>query len=214
MDRDQAAAAPPQVAVTPWSASVATITWWGAAAAVLAPMIFAAGWVLGAHLQPPGYDPVSQTISALAARTTPHRWVMTGALVLTGICQVLTAAGLRPAARPGRLLLGVGGVCTLAVGLAPLPDIHTTSAVHTGVAAVAFAALASWPLASWGRWPRAPWGLRRAPALTAGLLLLAAVCWLLVSATTGGGAVGVAERVAAGGQTVWPCVVALSVLWA
>jgi len=35
-------------------------------------------------VQPGGFDQVAESVSALAAAATPHRWVMTTALVVTG----------------------------------------------------------------------------------------------------------------------------------
>ena len=74
-----------------------------------------AGFSIAAALQPASYSPVQDTISALAARGAADPWVMTLSLVGVGICYVLTAVGLRPAHRYGRISLAGGGVATLLV---------------------------------------------------------------------------------------------------
>ena len=81
------------------------IPWWALASAGAAPVLLVGGWTLADALQPPGYDPVRDTISALAALGATDRWVMTSALAGLGACHVVTALGLRPARppRPGRL---------------------------------------------------------------------------------------------------------------
>lgn len=65
---------------------------------------------------------------------------MTVGLAGLGICHGVTAAGLRPAAAAGRVVLVVGGAATLAVAALPLPRVGTSS-VH-GMAAVGFVSLA------------------------------------------------------------------------
>ncbi|MEY7978662.1 DUF998 domain-containing protein, partial [Streptomyces pilosus] len=74
-----------------------------------APVLLIAGWVVAASLEGSAYDPVTQTISVLAAYGAAGFWVMTGALFALGVCHLLTAWGLRPAAAAGRLALAGGG---------------------------------------------------------------------------------------------------------
>ena len=57
-------------------------------------------WVGGRwprHAQPPGYSPMRDTISALAALGARDRWLMTSALAGLGTSHIITALGLRPA---------------------------------------------------------------------------------------------------------------------
>ena len=96
-------------------------------------------------MQPGGFDQVAETISALAASATPHRWVMTAALVVTGLAHVVTAWALVPARVAGRALLAAGGVATLARGGRPAPLAERASVVHIVVATLAFLLLAVWP---------------------------------------------------------------------
>ncbi len=130
---------------------------------------------------------------------------MTTALVGLGICHVVTAAGLRPARTGGRLTLAIGGAATLAVAAFPQPA-HGNAVAHTIAAAVAFIALAIWPVLASGR--RADLAvLRRAASIAATLAMIALVLWFV--AEVHGDQRGLAERAAAGAQSLWPlCVVA------
>ncbi|MEU0740842.1 DUF998 domain-containing protein [Streptomyces sp. NPDC006134] len=174
-----------------------------------APVLLIGGWTTAASLEGPDYDPLTQTISVLAAYGTPGFWVMTGALLALGACHLLTAWGLRAAATAGRVTLGAGGVATWMVALLPAPS-SGGSLRHGTVAAVGFALLAVWPvLASSGG--AAPWALRPATSFTATALMALGGAWFLIEMHRHG-AIGVAERVVTTVQSVWPFVVATSCL--
>jgi len=64
------------------------------------PVLMIGGWTVAAALQPGSFDQVTGTISALAGYAATDRWVMTLALAGVGICHVVTALALRPAAAP------------------------------------------------------------------------------------------------------------------
>jgi hypothetical membrane protein len=177
---------------------------------VAAPVLLVGGWSLAQALQPPGFDPARETISALAATGTPHRVVMTAALLGTGLAHATTALALRPAAAPGRVALALAGIATVLVALLPLPSREGASAAHTVAASTAFAALAVWPAMAATPGPAGPVALRRTASVTAGLLLLGLVACLLAQMRVQGDQVGLAERVAAGAQALWPLVVVLS----
>jgi hypothetical membrane protein len=186
------------------------VPWWGRLSSVLAPVLLVGGWTLAASLQPEGFDSSQDTISALAALDASYRWVMTLAIAGTGACHLVTALGLRVAARPGRILLGLGGLATLLVALFPLPASNGSSVAHGVAAFVAFLTLSVWPCGAWRRGPEVPWGLRPIVSLAAGAVLVA----LLVAFGVALGResdVGLAERVAAGAQALWPAVVVATV---
>ncbi|WP_420712694.1 DUF998 domain-containing protein [Streptomyces sp. SA3_actF] len=82
---------------------------WALLAAVCAPLLLVGAWSAAEALQGPGYDPATTTISVLAAYGAPGYWLMTAALLALGACYMTIAAGLRPAARAGRLALGGRG---------------------------------------------------------------------------------------------------------
>ena len=167
------------------------------------------GWTWAAAAQPGGFDAGAESISALAASATPHRWIMTTGLVLTGLAHLVTAWALVPARRTGRALLAAGGVATLAVAALPLPSRTDSSAAHTAVATLSFALLAVWPW--FAARPDGPVALLRRVARPAAVVLALAVASLGVG--LGGPAFGVQERLVAFLTVAWPLVTAISTWW-
>ncbi len=162
-------------------------------------MLLIGGWQLAAARQKGGFDPVRQTISELAARGATDRWIMTTALVGVGVCYAITAAGLRSAAVPGRLLLATGGVATVLLAAFPQP-VTGDSTAHVATAAIVFPALSLWPAlaARRGASPRpATW-------LVAAVVLLGMLGWFGLEFFGDGPRIGLAERVLAGAQALWP----------
>lgn len=186
----------------------ATVPWWGLLSSTAAPVLLIGGWTLAAARQRDGFDSVVGTISALAADDADDRWLMTNALTGVGLCHVVTALALRPAARPGRLVLGLGGVATLGVAAFPLPGGDGTSAAHAAAAGAAFVSLAAWPAVA-GR-AGGPGALNRRVSGVAALALLSLVGWFFGELAADSDRVGLAERAAAGAQAVWPVVAAWS----
>ncbi|KUN90250.1 DUF998 domain-containing protein, partial [Streptomyces caeruleatus] len=175
---------------------------WALLSSGCAPVVLIGGWTIAALLEGPAYDPATQTISALAAYGAAGYWVMTGALAALGVCHMITALGLRPAALPGRLALGAGGAAAFAVALLPPPS-SGGSLRHGSAVAVGFALLAVWPVLAADRHRAAPWGLRPVPSLTATALMLVTAAWFMIEMWQGG-ADGVAERLVTALQSLWP----------
>ncbi|NHA70253.1 DUF998 domain-containing protein, partial [Phycicoccus flavus] len=167
------------------------------------------GWTWAADLVGPGYDPRAESISALASLATPHRWVMTAALVVTGVAHCGTAAALASARRAGRLTLAAGGLATIGVAAAPLPSRTESSALHTTVAVASFVLLALWPALAARR--GGPPVLRPVVARPLAGVLLAAVASLGVGLS--GGSFGLHERVVAALTALGPFAVAVGVWW-
>jgi hypothetical membrane protein len=192
----------------------AYLPWWGLLSSLAAPILLIGGWTVAAYVQPVPFDALVRTISELAARDTPHRWLMTSALVGVGLSHLVTAHALAPAAAAGRLTLGLGGLATLLVAAFPLPAAGR-SAAHTAAATVAFISLTVWPAFAWMH-PRVP-GQSVATVLgpqvsaAATCLLILTLAWFFGELLLGGQRVGLAERVAAGTQALWPLAVVLSV---
>ena len=182
--------------------------WWGVLSSSAAPVLLIGGWTVAAGRQPDGFNQVTQTISALAGRGAQDRWVMTGALVAVGLCHVLTALALRPAAGPGRLVLAGGGMATVLVALLPLPGDGGGSEAHAVAATVSLTMLAAWPALAWRHGP-APHLLRPAVCIGVTMLLLGLLSWFLVEVLADGGRLGLSERVAAGVQALWPLAVVI-----
>jgi predicted phosphodiesterase/hypothetical membrane protein len=177
--------------------------------ATVAVLALVGGWTWAAAVQSGGFDARAESISALAASGTPHRWIMTTALVLTGLAHLVTAWALVPARPPGRVLLAAGGVATLAVAAFPLPSRTGSSAVHTAVATLSFALLAVWPW--FAARPRGSPALERRVARPAAGVLAVAVASLGIG--LGGTGFGVHERVVAFLTVAWPLVTAVSTWW-
>jgi hypothetical protein len=175
------------------------VPWWVVVSSACAPVLLIGGWQLAAARQLGGFDPVRQTISALAARGATDSWIMTTALAGVGVCHAITAAGLAPVAAPGRLLLAAGGVATVSVAALPQP-VTGDSPAHVTAASITFSALSLWPaLASRrGAEPgRALW-------LSAAAGLLGLLGWFGIEFIGDGPRIGLSERVLAGAQALWP----------
>lgn len=187
---------------------------WILLSSVCAPILLVGGWAISAVLHGPGYDPASATISLLASNGAGGYWVMTSALIALGACHVVTACGLRPAALPGRVALGCGGVSAMLLALFPAPN-SGGSLDHGAVVAVAFTFLAVWPVLAVRRPAavppdgNAPWGLRPGPSLMATALMWLGGAWFLLALFAHDTA-GAAERVLTFAQSFWPLVVVVS----
>jgi hypothetical membrane protein len=167
------------------------VPFWVLISAAIAPIVLIGGWTLAASRQPAGFDPLRDTVSALAARGAHDRWLMTTALFGVGICHLVTASGLRTLARPGRSMLALGGAATIAVAALPEPT-HGSSAAHGTAAALSFLALTLWPV----------FAARGAASSVASATLAGLLVWFVVALVTGDW-IGLSERVVAGAQSVW-----------
>lgn len=183
---------------------------WALVSSGCAPVLLITGWAVAGHLEGSAYDPVTQTISVLAAYGAPGFWVMTSAFLGLGVCHLVTAWGLRAAVSAGRLALAGGGVAALLVALVPAPS-SGGSLRHGSLALAGFTLLAVWPVLAARKDPAAPWGLRPVPALAATLMMGAGAIWFLVEINRHGPS-GVAERLVTCVQSIWPLVVVASCL--
>ncbi|WP_426595045.1 DUF998 domain-containing protein [Cellulomonas sp. McL0617] len=180
-----------------------TVPGWALASAIAAPAGMIGGWTLAAARQP-SFDPTRETISALAATSATDAWVMTAGLALTGVAHLVTAAGLRPVPRAGRLLLALGGAATLAVAVFPS---DAASQAHGTAATIGFVALALWPALSARRGSGI---LRPAVQVTASAALVGLLGAFGAELARGGDAIGLTERALAGAQALWPLVVVVA----
>ncbi len=192
---------------------VRSVPWWGLVSSAAAPVLLVGGWTLAAGLQPGSFDAVTGTISSLAAVGAADRWVMTLALAGVGACHVITGLALRPAAQAGRLVLMSGGVAVMLVAAFPETAGGGYSVPHAFWAAAGFVALATWPLAARRRGPWGPAVLRPGACAGAAGVLLGLLVWFGAEQLGGGRQVGLAERVLAGAEAVWPLAVVLACRW-
>lgn len=187
------------------------VPWWALLSAGCAPAVLIGGWMSAGLLRGSGYDPVTQTISSLAAQGAPDRGLMVGALALLGVCHLVTALGLRPAMLAGRVALAGGGVASILVALSPQPH-HGGSLRHGTVVGVGFALMSAWPCLAAGRNRSAPWALKPVLSLAVTASMLIEAVWFLI-ALRGHGPAGVAERVLTAVQSFWPLIVAVACVY-
>jgi hypothetical protein len=207
-----------EAAVGCWSRAAPTTTvvavrgvpWWGVFSSAAAPVLMASGWTAAAGLQPRSFDPVARTVSALAAPGAADRWVMTLTFLVVGACYCVTGLALRPARVPGRLILMAGAVAGMLVAVNPEQPGTRFPLPHMIWAAAGCAALVAWPAGAWRRGPSVPWGLRPAVSAGAVAVLLALLAWFGAELITGGGQVGLAERIFGAAQALWPLAVVAS----
>jgi hypothetical membrane protein len=185
------------------------VAWWGAISGVAAPVLLIGGWTVAAGLQP-RFDPVADTVSALAAIGATDRWVMSLAFVLVGACYILTALALRSAKTVGRLILIGGAIAGMLVAANPEHAGGFGSVPHFVFASLGLAGLTLWPVAAAKRGQAVPWALRRAPAAAAVAVQFALLAWFGTELIMAGGQVGLAERVMGAAQATWPLAVVLS----
>lgn len=186
------------------------VPWWGVASSAAAPVLLIGGWTFAAELRPGRFDQVRQSVSALAATGAPDRWVMTLAFVLVAACYILTGLALRPAATAGRLTLIAAGLSGVVVAMSPEPANGQFSGRHAISSAIGFALLATWPLLASRPGPGIPWALRPRVAFGAMTAIVVLLGWFVLELISGGGALGLAERVLGVVQVFWPLTVVLS----
>ena len=185
------------------------VPWWGVVSSAAAPVLMVGGWTVAASLQP-RFDPVSDTVSALAAPGATDRWVMTLTFVAVGVCYVLTALAMRPAGTAGRLMLITGAVAGMLVAANPERAGDAYPWGHIIWASIGLVGVTAWPAGAWRRGTAVPWALRPAVAAAAVVVLLAPVMWFGAELITGSGQAGLAERTAGIAQACWPLAVVLS----
>jgi hypothetical membrane protein len=189
------------------------VPWWGVASSAAAPVLMVAGWTVAARLQG-SYDPVADTVSALAAPGATDRWVMTVTFVVVGACYFVTGLALRSARMPGRLVLMAAAVAGVLVAANPEHPGIRFPIPHMICGGVGIIATVVWPAVAWRRGPSTPWGLRPAVSAAAAVVLLILAVWFAVELVAAGGQVGLAERVFGVAQALWPLAVVVSCCYA
>ena len=200
--------APALPVVVAYGSAVRDVPWWGVVSSAVAPVLLVGGWTVAASLQP-RFDPVADTVSALAAQGATDRWVMTLTFLVVGGCYIVTALALRPARAAGRVILIAGALAGILVAANPERVGDPYPVPHIIAAVVGLAGLVSWPAGACRRGSAVPWALRPAVAAAAVTVLLGLVLWFGAELVLGSGQVGLAERVAGGAQALWPLTVVL-----
>jgi hypothetical membrane protein len=186
------------------------VPWWGVLSAAVTPVLLIGGWTVAAQLQPQPFDPVRQSVSALAGKDATDSWVMTLTFIAVAICYITTAVALRPAARTGRIVLIAAALAGILVAVSPQAAPGGFSLSHAVWSALGFALLAAWPLGAYRPGNGIPWGLRPTPSFAAVGAIAVLTAWFLVELVTGGSELGLAERVLGIAQATWPLLVVTS----
>jgi hypothetical protein len=177
---------------------------WAIVSAVGAPFSLLATATVAAQLQTSAYDPISQTMSVLAA-TGSGAMVMTAGFIMTAACQIVTAAGLYVLSPVPRIVLAFVGCCGLAVAALPV-SLHQCVAPHLLAAAMGTGMLSLWPVLAMSGAASTPAACRRCWAISASIIFAASLAWVCYEANQGM-LLGLAERVAVIGETFWPLAV-------
>ncbi len=171
-------------------------------AAIIGPIQSVLGWVIAGSLWP-GYDPVKQTISDLAANESPVNWIMASFFVFGGTLTLIASIYARTLALPGRVALFLSAICTYGLTIFPTPLIGY-SLMHRIFAIASFVLSAGWPILAMRFRKDAPWLIKPAASIIGTVLQTVLALWFLStwtdpSATT----VGVWERVVAVSQSLY-----------
>jgi len=117
---------------------------WAVVCAGLSPALLTVAWLAADMLQPATYNPVRQTISALAGEGGTDQWIMTGALFMVAGCYLATAAGLTGVRLPARILLVIAGLCSVGIAASPVGAGGPTP-LHLAWTAVGAITITVWP---------------------------------------------------------------------
>lgn len=179
------------------------IAWPAIIAAVIGPIQNIAGWAISGALWP-GYDPLTKTISDLAADDSPVKWIQTGFFLLGTLLTFVVAIYAPAIAMPGRIALALAGVASLGLTVFATPSQEGYSVMHRIFASLAFLLFAAWPLFGLRTDPDYHWTLRPRGALAATAVMGLATIWFLLTwLDPSRSFVGLAERVIVFMQVAW-----------
>jgi hypothetical membrane protein len=174
----------------------------------LAPILLTGAYLIAGALQPASYSPVRTTISVMAGQAGTDRWVMTGGIVLTGGCYLLTAAGLTGVRASARALLAVAGLAGLGIAASPDPARGATPR-HLAWTVLGAVTIAVWPAVVARRAAPRPLILSGYGSAAVTAVFVVLLGWLLAE-TRDGSVLGLAERLTTSIQTCWPFITAVA----
>jgi hypothetical membrane protein len=147
---------------------------WLAWAGVAGPVAFVASWAAAGALSP-GYSPLQEPISRLAAAEAPHRPLMNTGFLVFAAAMPVYALPLR-SALAGRAWLAAlaAGLGSAAIATTPLGFSDGLDAAHAAAAGSTYVAMAALPLVA-GR-AQAGAGHRRAGRVSAVTGVMAGAC--------------------------------------
>lgn len=179
-------------------------------AAIIGPIQSVLGWVIAGSLWP-DYNPVTQTISDLAAFESPVKWIMSAFFVFGGVLTIIASIYARTLALPGRIALFVSAIATFGLTIFPTPLIGY-SVEHRIFAIISFSLSAFWPILAMRFRKDAPWIIRPTASIIGTALQLSLAVWFLSTwtdpETTN---VGVWERVVTVSQALYGSIVVITI---
>lgn len=176
---------------------------WAVVAATLGPFQNVLGWSISGALWP-GYDPISKTISDLAAAESPVQWIQSSFFTFGSVLTLVGAWHAKALALPGRVALAVAGVAGFGYTFFPTSSDPLISDLHVIFATIAFALFSAWPLLGMRLDKRYHWSIRAPGAIPASLVMGATTLWFLLTwLEPGQPIVGLSERVIAVMQVLW-----------
>lgn len=176
-------------------------------AAFVGPVQNVAGWAIAGALWP-GYDPMTKTISDLAADDSPVQLIQSSFFLFGTLLTFVVAFSARAIALPGRIALVLAGIASIGLTVFTTPSQDGFSIPHRIFASIAFVLFAAWPLLGMRRQPEYHWTLRPVGALAATAVMgLTTVWFLLTWLDPGRQFVGLSERIIVFLQVAWMSVV-------
>jgi hypothetical protein len=155
-----------------------------------APVSFISAWAVGGA-RTPGYSPVTDAISRIAAIGAPERVLMTGGFVAYGALALVGASGLG---------------ASVVRRIAPVLVINAVSTAHAVAAGIGYVSLAAIPAIAAG--PLARSGRRPAAALSVAAAVVVGGC---LAATLAADQSGLAQRVGLTTGDVWLIAASLAI---
>ncbi len=175
-------------------------------AGVAGPLTFVASWATAGALTP-GYSPLQEPISRLAAAGAPHRPLMNAGFLVFAAAMPLYAVPLR-SALPSRAWLAAvaSGVGSAGIAATPLGFSDRLDAAHAVAAGSTYLAMAALPLLAAGPLGRS--GQGRAAQMSAAVGVAAGVA---LGASIGAEPVGFFQRAGLTLVDVWIVATALAI---
>jgi hypothetical membrane protein len=176
---------------------------WALVAATLGPLQNFLGWTIAGSMVD-GYDPISKTISDLAADDSPVKWIQSSFFLLGGTLTLIGAWSAKSISLPGRLALAAAGIATYGFTIFSTPSQTSSSPTHVLFATISFVLFSAWPLLGLRFNRDYHWSLRPKGAIPATIIMGVATLWFLITwLEPGQPLVGVSERLVAFMQVVW-----------
>jgi hypothetical membrane protein len=168
------------------SAPMTTDRRWAALGLVVGPVAFISAWLVGGA-RTPGYDPLDDAISRIAADGAPQQALMSAGFVVYGVALVIGALALRgsPLRRAAPAAV-VNGLATLAVALTPLERSDGVDQAHGLAATIGYVAIVAMPLLAVG--PLRASGRDRAATASLVLAVVSALCLVASAISDANGA--------------------------